>query len=72
MRDPVDLGELANRGGLGGSSGGGDEESRVHVCVFLQLRKSSREGDLLAPKQVGAPRTQKAAASLWVGGAGAG
>lgn len=29
------------------------KESNVRFCVFLQLRKSSREGDLLVPKQVG-------------------
>ena len=27
--------------------------------MFLQLRKCSREGDLLTPKQVGAPWTQR-------------
>lgn len=44
----------------GGSHGSGDrnrgqEQGHRHPNpVFLQLRKSSREGDLLAPKQVGA------------------
>lgn len=31
----------------------------MFTSLFLQLRKSSREGDLLAPKQVGAPWSQK-------------
>lgn len=35
--------------------GAGQEQGHRHPnSVFLQLRKSSREGDLLAPKQVGA------------------
>ena len=67
VRDPVDLGELVSTGGLGGERWRSGKGSSVHLCVFLQLRKSSREGDLLAPKQVGAPWTQRMDASLWVG-----
>lgn len=50
--DPVDLGELVIGEASAGSDGGGARKE-FHLCVFLQLRKSSREGDLLAPKQVG-------------------
>ncbi|KAK2496275.1 hypothetical protein MC885_010953 [Smutsia gigantea] len=49
--DPVDLGELVIGEASAGSDGGGARKE-FHLCVFLQLRKSSREGDLLAPKQV--------------------
>lgn len=52
---PRAAGGLAQKGDpWDGMARGGDREGTQCATLSLQLRKSIREGDLLAPKQVGA------------------